>query len=56
MSNIKKEVKSPKLIMSLVKKSQTKEMIITTTLIDNEFAFISVPDSKLVNSSQQCEK
>lgn len=33
MSNIKKEVKSPKLIMSLVKKSQTKEMLITTTLI-----------------------
>lgn len=41
MSNTKKEVKSPNLIMSLVKKSQAKGVIITS-LMDNEVDLISV--------------
>lgn len=42
MSNTKKEIKSPSLIMSLVKKSQTKGVIITS-LMDNEVHLIFVP-------------
>lgn len=41
ISNTKKEVKFPKLIMSLVRKSQTEGTIITT-LMDSEFDCISV--------------
>lgn len=41
MSNAKKDVKFPKLVMSLVKKSQTEGVIITT-LLEDEFDCISV--------------
>lgn len=51
----KKGVTSPKLLLSLVKKSKIEGVMITT-LIHNEFDFISVPDGKFMNSLQWYEK
>ena len=55
MSDTKKGVTSPKLLLSLVKKSKIEGVMITI-LIRNEFDFISVPDGKFMNSLQWYEK
>ena len=54
MSDTKKGVTSPKLLLSLVKKSKIEGVMITT-LMHNEFDFISVPDGRFMNSLQWYE-
>ena len=55
MSDTKKGVTSPKLLLSLVKKSKIEGVMITI-LMRNELDFISVPDGKFMNSLQWYEK